>query len=134
MTAAPTITRNLSKGSRGTDVKELQAYLAGDTEVYPEGDATGFFGPATQRAIGRFQVKYGLAKPGDPGYGEVGPKTRAKLKELKTAPAASAEASLTATVTASPKTDTSALNKQIEEALKQIEELQKKLDSAKTTQ
>ncbi len=34
------------------------------------------------RAVQRFQEKYGLAKKGDPGYGEVGPGTRAKLNQI----------------------------------------------------
>lgn len=56
--------------------------LAQDTAVYPEGLVTGYFGAATRRAIQRFQEKYGIAAPGDPGYGLVGPKTRAKVNEL----------------------------------------------------
>ncbi|MBI5220813.1 MAG: Ig-like domain-containing protein [Candidatus Liptonbacteria bacterium] len=72
----------LVRGLRSKDVKQLQLILAGDKSVYPEGDATGYFGPATARAVQRFQEKYGIAKQGDPGYGEVGPGTRAKLNQL----------------------------------------------------
>ena len=77
-----TFSRLLSVGSKGEDVTALQTYLVQDPAVYPEGLITGYFGPATRRAIGRFQEKYGIAKAGDPGYGTVGPKTRAKLNEL----------------------------------------------------
>ncbi|HEY4497275.1 MAG TPA: peptidoglycan-binding domain-containing protein, partial [Candidatus Paceibacterota bacterium] len=46
------------------------------------GIETTTFGPATQKAVRKFQEKHGLAQPGDPGYGYVGPKTRAKLQEV----------------------------------------------------
>ena len=80
--------RALSSGSQGDDVKTLQTLLSLDKAVYPEGKITGYFGPATARAIGRFQEKYGLAKKGESGYGRFGPKTTAKLVEVsKIAPA-----------------------------------------------
>lgn len=71
----------LEKGSRGADVTALQNYLKTFPDLYPEGLVTGTFGPATERAIGRFQEKYGIAKKGQVGYGVVGPRTRAKLNE-----------------------------------------------------
>jgi peptidoglycan hydrolase-like protein with peptidoglycan-binding domain len=73
----------LEKGSRGADVKALQEYLKNYKDLYPEGLVTGTFGPATERAVGRFQEKYGLARKGQSGYGVVGPKTRAKLNEVQ---------------------------------------------------
>lgn len=72
----------LRSRSRGVSVTILQQMLAKDTAVYPEGLTTGFFGPATLRAVQRFQEKYDIAKKGGPGYGQVGPQTRAKLNEL----------------------------------------------------
>ncbi|MDO8620359.1 MAG: YCF48-related protein [bacterium] len=77
------LTRTLKKGSSGNDVKKLQELLAGVAEVYPDGEITGYFGPATAKAVGRFQEKYNLANPGDAGYGDAGPKTRAKLLETE---------------------------------------------------
>ena len=74
--------RSLKKGASGNDVKKLQELLSADKEIYPEGEVTGYFGPATKKAVGKFQEKYDLANPGESGYGDVGPKTRAKLKEL----------------------------------------------------
>jgi peptidoglycan hydrolase-like protein with peptidoglycan-binding domain len=55
-------------------------------EIYPEGLVTGYFGPATQRAVIRFQEKYvaeiltpfGLTK----GTGLVGTKTREKINGM----------------------------------------------------
>ena len=69
--------RNLVPGERNDQVKALQQILAQDPEVYPEGIASGYFGPATSKAVKKFQEKYGL-----PPVGNVGPRTRAKLEEV----------------------------------------------------
>ncbi|MBI2135942.1 peptidoglycan-binding protein, partial [Candidatus Woesearchaeota archaeon] len=63
--------------------------------IYPEGLTTGYYGPLTTKAVKAFQEKHGIARAGDPGYGEVGPATRAKLNELAgaTAPNVSSDAS-----------------------------------------
>lgn len=79
--AKSAFTRSLKKGLRGNDVKKLQELLSADKEIYPDGEVSGFFGPATAKAVGRFQEKYELAFPGDDGYGEVGPRTQKKLIE-----------------------------------------------------
>ena len=47
------------------------------------GNETDKLGPATLAAIKKFQVKHGIARPGVIGYGLLGPKTRAKLNELR---------------------------------------------------
>jgi hypothetical protein len=78
-------TMTLKRGSKHADVMRLQKLLATDKEIYPEGDATGYFGPATERAIQRFQKKYGIVSSGTPattGYGAFGPGTRAKLQSV----------------------------------------------------
>ena len=83
------LTKGLTMGSQGADVTSLQRFLASDSAVYPEGTVSGYFGPKTLAAVKRFQEKYGIAKKGDVGYGVLGPKTRAKVKELssqRTAP------------------------------------------------
>jgi hypothetical protein len=73
----------LRLGTKNTDVTELQKFLSKDKVLYPEGVVSGYFGPATQRAVGRFQVKYGIAKSGEAGYGQTGPKTREKLNGVQ---------------------------------------------------
>ena len=46
------------------------------------GNEGAYFGPATERAVKKFQAKYNIASEGNPGYGYVGPATRAKLSNL----------------------------------------------------
>jgi peptidoglycan hydrolase-like protein with peptidoglycan-binding domain len=76
------LTRSLVYGTIDSEVNILQTWLALDPSIYPSGQVTGYFGPATLRAVKLFQVKYGIAKSGQAGYGNVGPATRAKLNEL----------------------------------------------------
>ena len=83
-TAHYTFTKQLSRGSRGADVTALQQFLAINSAIYPEGTVSGFYGALTAQAVGRFQIKYNLAKAGDAGFGQVGPKTRAKLNSIVT--------------------------------------------------
>lgn len=78
------LSRTLSLGASGKDVLSLQRYLSSDASIYPEGTASGYFGALTERAVKRFQVKYGVVSSGSPsttGYGAVGPRTRALLLE-----------------------------------------------------
>lgn len=81
--ACPVLTRALSMGSKGTDVSSLQTFLAQDPSVYPEAMVTGYFGPLTEKAVQRWQAKYGVVSSGTPdstGFGVVGPKTRAAMQ------------------------------------------------------
>ena len=87
--AASSITRGLSAGSKGADVKKLQQLLNSDMDTRVAASGAGspgneseYFGSLTAKAVQKFQVKYKLAGPGDAGYGFVGPKTRAKLTEI----------------------------------------------------
>lgn len=57
---AATFTRTLTIGDRGDDVMKLQALLASDPSVYPEGLSTGYFGALTQAALQRFRAQYDL--------------------------------------------------------------------------
>ncbi|MBI2465726.1 MAG: peptidoglycan-binding protein [Candidatus Sungbacteria bacterium] len=73
----PEFTRSLSLGTRGDDVRKLQEFLARDKEIYPEGLATGYYGPKTAEAVKRWQKKNNVEV-----VGIVGPKTIAKFREL----------------------------------------------------
>ncbi|MBI1974602.1 MAG: peptidoglycan-binding protein [Candidatus Zambryskibacteria bacterium] len=82
------ITSNLSSGSRGASVKTLQQFLnthgltVASSGPGSPGNETETFGGLTRQAVQKFQEKYNIAGPGIPGYGTVGPKTRAKINEL----------------------------------------------------
>ena len=76
------LTTNLSLGDEGAEVTLLQTWLSEDPELYPEQVVNGIFGPATERAVQRFQRSVGVisADPSGGGrYGKVGPITRASL-------------------------------------------------------
>jgi len=80
--AAAAITSQLDIGDRGSEVTELQTYLATDASIYPEGLVTGYFGQLTKAAIERFQTAQGIISQGSPtttGYGRVGPLTQAAI-------------------------------------------------------
>lgn len=80
------ISSDLKKESKGSEVEFLQECLAKDKEVYPDGEITGYFGVKTKTAVIKFQEKYksevlepyGLKN----GTGTVGPSTRKKINEL----------------------------------------------------
>jgi peptidoglycan hydrolase-like protein with peptidoglycan-binding domain len=85
----PLFTRDLLPGARCAEVHLLQLFLNRDPDTQIASDGPGSpghetdrFGSLTKRAVERFQVKYGIAHPSEAGYGMVGPKTRAKLREL----------------------------------------------------
>lgn len=56
--------KEMKLGSSGDDVKFLQALLASDGSVYPEGLITGKYGPLTEKAIKKFQKKNGIKETG----------------------------------------------------------------------
>lgn len=74
--------RSLTLGSQGTDVSDLQKFLALDKELYPEGRVTGTFGPLTEAAVKRFQTKHNLLCKDGSACGYVGPATIKKLQEI----------------------------------------------------
>lgn len=76
-TVSTVFNSDLSRGSQGNDVSRLQELLKKDSSIYPEGIVNGTFGPATEKAVKRFQAKYGISQ-----LGRVGPATRAKLQEV----------------------------------------------------
>ncbi len=76
-------TASLYEGLQSEDVRRLQTLLATRPKIYPDGLITGYFGPLTEKAVQTFQLSYGVvASSFDPGFGYVGPKTRAKLEEI----------------------------------------------------
>jgi peptidoglycan hydrolase-like protein with peptidoglycan-binding domain len=82
--ASATITSTLDLGSTGSEVTELQTYLATNPSVYPSGLVTGYFGQLTKAGVERFQADQGIVSSGTPattGYGRVGPVTLAALNQ-----------------------------------------------------
>lgn len=92
------LAKGLAQGARGDQVKILQAILAADSSIYPEGVISGTFGPLTKKAVVRFQKAHGV-----PQVGVVGPQTLKKLnEELKKNPIA-LESSNASSSSAAPK-------------------------------
>ena len=82
-------TRTLKKGVSGVDVLSVQKILNSNPETRvaetgpgSPGNETELFGSLTESAVQKFQIKYGIASPGELGYGWVGPKTKAKLEQI----------------------------------------------------
>ena len=81
----PMLYRTLYSGISGDDVQSLQRFLAADASLYPEASITGYFGPATMRAVQRWQARNGVVSSGTPGttgYGVVGQGTRATIARI----------------------------------------------------
>ena len=71
------ISRSLSRGSRGDDVRALQTFLGTKYPEFYSAGVTGYFGVLTEAAVKKFQERNGIES-----IGIVGPKTRGKLLEL----------------------------------------------------
>lgn len=71
------LTGQIDVGQSGTNVRNLQLFLAANGSIYPEGLVTGYYGSLTQAAVVRFQNTYGL----DPA-GRVGPLTLSKINSM----------------------------------------------------
>jgi ABC-type transport system substrate-binding protein len=88
---APTVQSEIFKsdlkvGSQGNEVRSLQECLAEFPDIYPEGEATGYFGNKTKEAVIKFQEAYS-EEILDPwgfteGTGLVSRTTRNKLNEV----------------------------------------------------
>src|SRR3989344_2578978 len=73
------LTRDLSKGARGTDVSTLQSFLV--AQNYPGSGSwmvTGYFGAATETAVRNFQTTHNLAVSGSVNAG-----TRAAMADCQ---------------------------------------------------
>ena len=97
--------------------------LSQDSEIYPEQKVTGYFGPATKRAVQRFQKKYGIVSSGS-SYGLVGPQTRAKLMEVLGGGAPAAAPSAGSVPVKSPAETLKALQEQLRVLQEQLKKLQ----------
>ncbi len=101
-TAGVTFSSDLSVGSKGTDVMNLQKVLnsSTDTQVASGSSAgapgyeTSTFGPATKAAVIKYQKKNGVS-----GTGYVGPLTRAKLNAGSTTTTTTTGSTTTTTTT-----------------------------------
>jgi|GEM_PF-6581574 len=74
------VSSNVTADSSRADIKNLQTLL--NTTIAAGLPLTGKFGPQTTKAIEKFQTHFGIVKKGHAGFGEIGPKTRAKMNEL----------------------------------------------------
>lgn len=120
----------LKKGMANADVRILQQFLNSDpdTKVADSGSGspgseTNFFGSLTEKAVQKFQKKYGIVSSGSPettGYGLVGPKTKVKLEEV------SGGKQTQAVPAAQPAVDEEVKKQELQ---KQINDLQKLIDS-----
>ena len=71
-------------GTYSEELKEIQEFLK-EEGYFDFTEATGYYGPATIRAIQKFQKEYGIVSYGSlssTGFGLLGPKTVRKLHEL----------------------------------------------------
>jgi peptidoglycan hydrolase-like protein with peptidoglycan-binding domain len=78
----PVLSRTLSLGVSGSDVANLQSYLAGQG-LFSAG-VTAYFGTVTQGAVQQWQEAHGVVAGGSPdstGWGVVGPHTRAAIAQ-----------------------------------------------------
>lgn len=75
VSSCPAFVRSLSVGSTGADVSSLQAFL--DAHGYLNVSPTGYYGPLTAAAVGKWQVASGVITAGHAGYGVFGPLSRA---------------------------------------------------------
>jgi len=74
--------RTLGFGARGSDVAALQRFLVSQG-FFDADSATGYFGPATEAAVQKWQTKNGIVSSGDArstGWGVIGARTRAAMR------------------------------------------------------
>jgi len=80
-----TLSTSLSRGSTGSEVTKLQTFLLSQG-LLTSSQTTGYFGPATEKAVRTFQVNQQI--PNDPGssvpYGSgfVGQRTLARINQM----------------------------------------------------
>ncbi len=95
-TQCPNLSRNLSRGMKGSDVTQLQQFLISQNLLTAD-SSTGFYGALTEAAVKKFQCANMSICSGSAdsnGYGAVGPRTRAKIGEVCGLGTASSDSSL----------------------------------------
>lgn len=68
------LTAHMGIGSTGTNVSNLQTFLASNSDIYPDGRVTGYYGALTAAAVRQYQLSYGISM-----LGNVGPATFASV-------------------------------------------------------
>ena len=79
--ACPALTRSLSRGSKGDDVRSLQSFLLSQEHLGQDG-VTGYFGPLTESAVKLWQKNNDIVSSGTAettGWGFVGARTRSAI-------------------------------------------------------
>ena len=79
--SCPALSRALSRGSRGDDVRSLQSFLLSHEYLGQDG-VTGYFGPLTESAVKLWQKNNDIASSGTAattGWGLVGARTRSAI-------------------------------------------------------
>ncbi|MDR3558212.1 MAG: peptidoglycan-binding protein [Candidatus Pacebacteria bacterium] len=67
VTFAQPLDNNLSVGSCGSDVSALQLFLSQNSNNYPTGMVTGYFGSITEASVSNFQTTNGISANGAVG-------------------------------------------------------------------
>lgn len=122
---------NLNTGMTSSDVKRLQQLLNSDPDtrvavsgIGSSGNETNYFGLLTQKAVQKFQCKYNIVCLGTPqttGYGNLGPKTRAKIRAVFEKVAETI--SLPSAPVAAPASETQAQIKSLQEQIQALQVL-----------
>ncbi len=72
----------IKNANQAPDVIVLQNRLRA-LGLFPSNiSSTGYYGAVTKDAVGKYQIKFGIAKPGDNGFGRTGPMTRNHLNNI----------------------------------------------------
>ena len=71
------LTNQIGIGSTGANVTNLQTFLASNSDIYPAGLVTGYYGLLTEAAVKQFQLSYGI-----PMVGNVGPMTLGAVNNI----------------------------------------------------
>lgn len=136
VSVSPVFTKTMKVGTVSSDAMRLQQILNSDPETKvaesgagSPGNETNYFGSLTRAALQKFQCKYGIVCSGTSdttGYGNLGPKTRAKIQEIfeKRLEVKQEVQQKLEEQTPEQAQAIEQLQKQIQELLKQIEQLQ----------